>query len=66
MCNLFSYRLDPYGFERPVDFDYATYEEFFSRYLVILTRRAIQWSKLLKGNNSVRKNYKGKTVVFVL
>lgn len=55
---LFS-RVDPYGFERPDDFDYASYEAFFSRYLVVLTRRAIKWSKLLKGKNSIQKSLKG-------
>lgn len=49
-------RVDPYGFERPEDFDYAAYEEFFSAYLVILTRRAIKWSKLLKGGGGVQKS----------
>ncbi|XP_028737102.1 growth hormone-regulated TBC protein 1 isoform X2 [Peromyscus leucopus] len=49
-------RIDPYGFERPEDFDYAAYEEFFSTYLVILTKRAIKWSKLLKGSGGVRKS----------
>lgn len=53
-------RIDPYGFERPEDFDYAAYEEFFSTYLAILTRRAIKWSKLLKGNNSVQKSMTGE------
>uniref|UniRef100_A0A673TWE0 Growth hormone regulated TBC protein 1 n=1 Tax=Suricata suricatta TaxID=37032 RepID=A0A673TWE0_SURSU len=48
--------IDPYGFERPEDFDYAAYEEFFSAYLVILTRRAIKWSKLLKGGGGVQKS----------
>ncbi|XP_040589498.1 growth hormone-regulated TBC protein 1 isoform X2 [Mesocricetus auratus] len=49
-------RIDPYGFERPEDFDYEAYEEFFSTYLVILTKRAIKWSKLLKGSGGVRKS----------
>ncbi|XP_045422647.1 growth hormone-regulated TBC protein 1 isoform X2 [Lemur catta] len=49
-------RVDPYGFERPGDFDYAAYEAFFSAYLVILTRRAIKWSKLLKRSGRVRKS----------
>ncbi|KAM6447370.1 growth hormone-regulated TBC protein 1 isoform 1-T1 [Liasis olivaceus] len=57
------HRVDPYGFERPADFDYATYEEFFSRYLVILTRRAIKWSKLLKGNTRIQKNLKVKRYI---
>ncbi|KAM9604756.1 growth hormone-regulated TBC protein 1 isoform 4-T4 [Trichechus inunguis] len=56
-------RVDPYGFERPEDFDYASYEEFFSSYLVILTRRAIKWSKLLKGSNSVQKSMKVKRYI---
>uniref|UniRef100_A0A8C0WES5 Growth hormone-regulated TBC protein 1 n=1 Tax=Castor canadensis TaxID=51338 RepID=A0A8C0WES5_CASCN len=49
-------RVDPYGFERPEDFDYVAYEKFFSTYLVILTKRAIKWSKLLKGSSGVRKS----------
>lgn len=53
-------RIDPYGFERPEDFDYAAYEEFFSTYLVILTKRAIKWSKLLKGSGGVRKSLTGE------
>lgn len=57
---LFVCRIDPYGFERPEDFDYAAYEEFFSTYLVILTKRAIKWSKLLKGNGGVRKSVTGE------
>ncbi|KAM6178980.1 growth hormone-regulated TBC protein 1 isoform 2-T2 [Rhynchocyon petersi] len=57
-------RIDPYGFERPEDFDYASYEEFFSTYLVILTRRAIKWSKLLKGNSGVQKSMKDMNRTF--
>ncbi|XP_067151762.1 growth hormone-regulated TBC protein 1 isoform X1 [Apteryx mantelli] len=58
-----AYRVDPYGFERPDDFDYASYEAFFSRYLVVLTRRAIKWSKLLKGNNGIQKSLKVKRYI---
>ncbi|KAK4832791.1 hypothetical protein QYF61_025659 [Mycteria americana] len=58
-----AYRVDPYGFERPEDFDYASYEAFFSRYLVVLTRRAIKWSKLLKGNKSIQKSLKVKRYI---
>uniref|UniRef100_A0A8C2YCP2 Growth hormone regulated TBC protein 1 n=1 Tax=Coturnix japonica TaxID=93934 RepID=A0A8C2YCP2_COTJA len=58
-----AYRVDPYGFERPDDFDYASYEAFFSRYLVVLTRRAIKWSKLLKGKNSIQKSLKVKRYI---
>ncbi|XP_045833983.1 growth hormone-regulated TBC protein 1 isoform X4 [Meles meles] len=49
-------RVDPLGFERPPDFDYAAYEEFFSAYLVVLTRRAVKWSKLLQGAGRVRSS----------
>ncbi|XP_003279815.1 growth hormone-regulated TBC protein 1 [Nomascus leucogenys] len=47
-------RIDPYGFERPEDFDDAAYEKFFSSYLVTLTRRAIKWSRLLQGGGIPR------------
>nr|XP_025952721.1 growth hormone-regulated TBC protein 1 isoform X2 [Dromaius novaehollandiae] len=57
-------RVDPYGFERPEDFDYASYEAFFSRYLAVLTRRAIKWSKLLKGTNGIQKSLKDMNRTF--
>lgn len=50
--------MDPYGFERSEDFDYESYEELMSEYLVVLTRRSIKWSKLLKGKSKVQKNVK--------
>lgn len=50
--------MDPYGFERSEDFDYESYEELMSEYLVVLTRRSIKWSKLLKGKGKVAKNVK--------
>uniref|UniRef100_UPI0037E70D09 growth hormone-regulated TBC protein 1-A isoform X1 n=1 Tax=Semicossyphus pulcher TaxID=241346 RepID=UPI0037E70D09 len=56
-------RVDPYGFERSEDFDYESYEELMSEYLVVLTRRSIKWSKLLKGKNKVQKNVKLKRYV---
>lgn len=49
---------DPYGFQRPNDFDYELYEELMSEYLVVLTRRSIKWSKLLKGKSKVPRNVK--------
>lgn len=58
VMSFFKSRLDPYGFERSVDFDYASYEELMSEYLVVLTRRSIKWSKLLKGKGKVQKNVK--------
>ncbi|XP_069493250.1 growth hormone-regulated TBC protein 1 [Ambystoma mexicanum] len=56
-------RIDPYGFERPDSFDYASYEEFVSRYLVILARRAIKWSKLLQGTSGVEKSLRVKRYI---
>nr|XP_020463599.1 growth hormone-regulated TBC protein 1 [Monopterus albus] len=56
-------RVDPYGFERSADFDYESYEEIMSEYLVVLTRRSIKWSKLLKGKRKVQKNVKLKRYV---
>ncbi|XP_041844517.1 growth hormone-regulated TBC protein 1-A [Melanotaenia boesemani] len=56
-------RVDPYGFERSEDFDYESYEELMSEYLVVLTRRSIKWSKLLKGKSKVQKSTKLKRFV---
>ncbi|XP_028294239.1 growth hormone-regulated TBC protein 1-A [Gouania willdenowi] len=56
-------RVDPYGFVRSDDFDYDSYEELMSDYLAVLTRRAIKWSKLLKGKGRVQKNVKLKRYV---
>ncbi|XP_028257615.1 growth hormone-regulated TBC protein 1-A [Parambassis ranga] len=55
--------VDPYGFQRSEDFDYESYEELMSEYLVVLTRRSIKWSKLLKGKSKVKKNVKLKRYV---
>ncbi|XP_071397490.1 growth hormone-regulated TBC protein 1-A [Centroberyx affinis] len=55
--------VDPYGFMRSEDFDYESYEELMSEYLVVLTRRSIKWSKLLKGKGKVEKNVKLKRYV---
>ncbi|XP_061830704.2 growth hormone-regulated TBC protein 1-A [Nerophis lumbriciformis] len=56
-------RVDPYGFERPEDFDYESYEELMSEYLVVLTKRSIKWSKRLKGKRKVQRNAKLKRYV---
>ncbi|XP_030057378.1 growth hormone-regulated TBC protein 1 isoform X2 [Microcaecilia unicolor] len=58
-----SSRIDAYGFERPKDFDYTSYEEFYSRYLAVLVRRAMKWSKLLQRNNGVEKSLKVKRYI---
>ncbi|KAI5629554.1 growth hormone-regulated TBC protein 1-A [Silurus asotus] len=56
-------RVDPYGFERPNDFDYESYEELMSEYLAILTKRTIKWSKFLKGRSHIEKSLKVKRYV---
>jgi hypothetical protein len=43
--------IDKYGFERPPEFDYKTYDEFMSRYVAILARRAGRWATILDGND---------------
>ncbi|KAG7163518.1 Growth hormone-regulated TBC protein 1-A-like, partial [Homarus americanus] len=50
--------VDEYGFERPPDFNYQTYEEFMSRYLTVLTRRAARWSHLLGARETVGRGMK--------
>ncbi|XP_071085226.1 growth hormone-regulated TBC protein 1-like [Haliotis cracherodii] len=36
-------KVDGYGFERPEDFDFKSYEEFMASYLSVLARRAQRW-----------------------
>ncbi|XP_069828473.1 growth hormone-regulated TBC protein 1 [Dendropsophus ebraccatus] len=56
-------RVDAYGFERPEGFDYVFYEDFYSRYLTILTRRAMKWSKMMQKSTAVEKNMKVKRYI---
>ncbi|XP_063599754.1 growth hormone-regulated TBC protein 1-A-like [Penaeus indicus] len=55
--------VDEYGFERPPDFNYQNYEEFMSRYLSVLTRRARKWSHLLGAKETVGRGIKVKRYV---
>lgn len=52
--------VDEYGFKRPEDFDYATYERIMSEYFVVLTNRRRKWEQLMQKkpilyNNKSRK-----------
>ncbi|XP_037343710.2 growth hormone-regulated TBC protein 1-A-like [Pungitius pungitius] len=60
-CNNGSERIDPYGFERPRDFD--SYKEMMDEYVAILDRRSIRWSKLLQEKPHVEKNLTVKRYV---
>ncbi|XP_050699773.1 growth hormone-regulated TBC protein 1-A-like [Eriocheir sinensis] len=55
--------IDEYGFQRPPDFDYDTYEEFMSRYLSVLSRRARKWAHLLGARETVGRSIKVKRYV---
>ncbi|CAH1403457.1 unnamed protein product [Nezara viridula] len=48
-------KIDEYGFERPDDFDYQTYETFMSQYLQILARRSKKWTTLMKSEQALKK-----------
>ena len=50
--------VDPYGFERPVDFDVERHEEFMSHYIRVLARRAKRWATLMKGRSNIKKSSK--------
>ena len=39
--------VDAYGFERPGNFDYESYESFMETYLSVLQRRAGRWKRVL-------------------
>lgn len=54
-------RIDPYGFERP--HDYESYKDMMDEYVVILNRRSRRWSKLLQEKPQVEKNVTVKRFV---
>lgn len=55
--------VDEYGFHRPDDFDYSSYEEFMSSYIRVLAHRASRWDDFMKGVNKVRKSRRVKRFV---
>ncbi|XP_067013808.1 growth hormone-regulated TBC protein 1-A [Anabrus simplex] len=56
-------KVDEYGFERPEDFDYETYEDFMSLYLVVLAKRAKKWAELIGEGKSLKRNLTVKRYV---
>ncbi|XP_062258058.1 growth hormone-regulated TBC protein 1-A-like [Platichthys flesus] len=60
-CNNGGERIDPYGFERPHDFD--SYKEMMDEYVAVLNRRSLRWSKLLQEKPHVEKNLTVKRYV---
>lgn len=48
--------MDEYGFERPHDFNYETYEEFMSEYLKVLAKMAKKWGKVIGEGKSLQRN----------
>ncbi|XP_075235859.1 growth hormone-regulated TBC protein 1-like isoform X2 [Lycorma delicatula] len=56
-------KVDEYGFERPPDFDYISYEDFMSEYLKVLAKRAKKWSDLLGNGRSIMKNRLAKRYI---
>jgi len=48
--------IDEYGFERPNDFDYETYEEFMSNYLRILAKRSKKWTELMANKSAIKRS----------
>uniref|UniRef100_A0A1B6DKQ1 Rab-GAP TBC domain-containing protein n=1 Tax=Clastoptera arizonana TaxID=38151 RepID=A0A1B6DKQ1_9HEMI len=49
-------QVDEYGFVRPNDFDYGTYEVFMSKYLKVLAVRAKKWTKLIQEGKSISRS----------
>lgn len=46
----FSSDVDEYGFKRPENFDYKTYEGFMSNYLRTLAKRRKKWEDITQEN----------------
>lgn len=45
--------IDEYGFKRPEDFDYASYDEIMAIYFTTLTRRSMRWQKFMQNRNTL-------------
>lgn len=56
--------VDAYGFERPTDFDYKSYDEFMSHYVHVLARRAGRWATLLDASDDLSLTRKCNSVYF--
>jgi len=56
-------KVDEYGFDRPGDFDYETYEDFMSQYLTVLAERAKKWAKLIGEGKSLKRSLTVKRYV---
>jgi len=54
-------KIDPYGFERPENFDARIHEEFMSQYLGVLARRSSRWASYMRGRKHVSKSAKCMT-----
>ncbi|XP_011505946.1 PREDICTED: growth hormone-regulated TBC protein 1-A [Ceratosolen solmsi marchali] len=48
--------VDEYGFERPHNFNYETYEEFMSEYLKVLAKRARKWAEIIGEGRSLERS----------
>nr|CAD7409610.1 unnamed protein product [Timema cristinae] len=56
-------KVDEYGFERPDDFDYETYEDFMSQYLKVLAKRSRKWSHVIGKGKSLKRSLTVKRYV---
>lgn len=57
--------VDEYGFKRPDDFDYETYERIMSEYFVVLTKRRRKWEQLMQKNPQLFRNKSGQLKRYV-
>ncbi|GIY64783.1 hypothetical protein CDAR_303061 [Caerostris darwini] len=55
--------VDPYGFEWPKDFNHELYDDFMSKYITVLSRRAKKWDRLLNSKEEFHKSNKVKRYV---
>ncbi|XP_076016652.1 growth hormone-regulated TBC protein 1-like [Genypterus blacodes] len=60
-CHKATDRVDPYGFERPRDFD--SYVDMMDEYVAVLNRRSLRWTQLLQEKPQVEKNVTVKRFV---
>lgn len=56
----FSSDVDEYGFKRPEDFDYTSYEKIMSVYYTVLANRRRQWERFMAKKPNLHNNRSGQ------
>lgn len=60
LLKIFGSDVDEYGFKRPEDFDYTSYEKIMSVYYTVLANRRRQWERFMAKKPNLHNNRSGQ------